>query len=367
MKLTVRDGRVHRLEASPKRLCPGLIDMLQRQDRIPVQRADQIRQAASKRGWSEAKSLMQMAHTHSTDALADCIRAYQGRLVQTMRATNFTRAAYYELDALPEAAGEVSAPLLESLFCRFKKRLERDGGDVGEDFKATSIVAKPCAGVSINTLGLSLPERQFFDVVLQKRLGFDTLLRISTLPKGATIHLLGALRHIGALYIDADDVTGTPSSPEQVAENVRCARALERLDSLEAKLDQKNPFDVMDLHWTSYDALVEGRARSLLLSLKTLNQPLGMSDRDRQRLQKCREGVAQAYNALSNPAERMSWRQRRVRSRAQAQVVDELERRVVSALEEGARASARDYCQRLLELCPRHQQAGRLLPQLLGE
>ncbi len=365
-QLVIEDGQlfdIRLLPASPKR---SLSAFLERADKLSADSAAQIRRRAKRDGVSEAKLLLHEPGLVSAGVVRSAMCSRTRYLMRRLLEAPLTHAEYYPLADTAEASMIVSVPLASVLFsharaahsAKYSGRRER----ARERFRHMRLSRRLCFAFSLNQFGLELHERQLVDRVLGEERAFEEVLASSPLPDDATIALLAALDAVGLLEVKLPGLSENASS--SWAQDY--AASHERIALLEDRLARENLFAILGLHWTSYDAEVARGYREMSSLFEAANQPIGLSESDRDRLDRVRARLDTIYNRLIDSEQRELYRRKLIGAATRTRTVKKLELLAAAALRKKKLDSALDYYRRLAEIAPQHERARKLLPVLIA-
>ncbi len=365
-QLLVDDARLVEVRLLPCSTKRSLTAILERSGRLDGKQALRLRKFARRNQISEAQALLQTPNVLSPSEVRTSVRARMRHLIGRLMDASLNTASFFELDAIPDALRIASIPLAGVLFERMRARhtgsYKKPIDEAEAHFRGMELVRKSNLAFSINQLGLRLHERQLVDRVLTRRRSFEKVLFNSPLPKNDTIAILVGLEAVGLLDVTPIGLGGLDSASWSQEYEL----AVERLDWMEARLERETHFDILGVHWTTYDAEVDRAYDAVRGHFDTLNQPLGLKDADRKRVAHIRERLARIYAILSDPHRRRGYRQTLVPGSQRRRTAKKLQILGGAALRRKAFHSALDYYQRLLDLDPGNTMASRLLPTLLA-
>ncbi|MFP4601171.1 MAG: hypothetical protein ACLFVJ_23180 [Persicimonas sp.] len=364
-QLVIEDGQlfdIRLLPASPKR---SLSAFLQRADKLTAEQAAQIRRRAERDGVSEAHLLLQEPGLVSAGVVRSALYSRTRYLMRRLLDAPLSHAEYNSL-ADTAASMIVSVPLASILFsharaahsAKYSGKRQR----ARQRFRHMRLSRRACFAFSLNQFGLELHERQLIDRVLGEERAFEQVLARSPLPDDATIALLAALEAVGLLEVKPPGLSENASS--SWAEDY--AAAHERIELLEGRLDRENLFAVFGLHWTSYDAEIARGYREMSSIFEAANQPLGLSEAERDRVDRLQDRLDAIYERLIDPEQRELYRRKLISTANRARTIKKLELLAAAALRKKKLDSALDYYRRLVEIAPQHERARKLLPVLIA-
>lgn len=354
---------VRLLPCSSKR---SLVGGLVKKGRLNPAQAASVRQYAYQKGISEAGALLKAGNLLPATTIRAAARARGRHLLNRLMQANLAQASAYRMESVPRGLRVAPIPLVGILFQRVRSHYDSAHPSVRskaeQRYIGMLIKRKPNFSFSINDLGLPIHERQLLDRVLTREREYDRVLHNSPTSRQATVAILVGLDAVGLLKVEPPGLSGHASS--SWAEDM--ARAGARIDAMESRLKNESYFDLLGVHWSTYDTEVERAYRGLSAHFDLLEQPLGLDAAQRRRLEVIRGELDKIYAILSDPTRRARYRCTLVspaRSRRAARRLDGLG---AAAFRKRLFHSALDYYQRLLALEPDNSSISRLLPVLLA-
>jgi hypothetical protein len=364
-EIVVSNGEIHDLRILPASDRRSLVTMLHEQGRISAEHLARVKRFVLEQNAPEAKALMHISGALTKEELVTAVRARIRHLTARLLGTRPERATYHRLDATSTTSAFGTVPAVGLLFTHLRAKYGEVAGpelkQLEQRMSGMLLFRAPGASFEIARQHLRPHERTLLDQALEKPRNFETVLRKSLLPRNETIAILIALEAMGLLETTAGGLSSESSSSwaEEISD------AVERLEAMETKLDQDNPFDILGLHWATHDGEIDRRYRQLKEQFDTLSQPLGMEAEHRRRIRRIRERLSQVHAELGDAKRRQVHRRKLVSSAEQRKVARQFEALAQAAMQRNAFDAALDYYQRVLELDPNNLEAGRMLPNLL--
>jgi hypothetical protein len=262
------------------------------------------------------------------------------------------RAELYAIDELTRRLRVPSSSLGYHLFRRMRADFSERGSDWFEEranfFRAHRISRASQPGCDIEALELNKKEARLFEAVLVTPRPLSDVLRMAQLGEQATLVMLECLHRLGMLELEQIN----PFTRQRT-------RFVEQLQSMQARIQGDNSFDVLGLHWTAYQEEVDHAYESCLASLSDEELPDNLDEDALELVDQLRAQIDEAYEVLSSQKKRAAYR---------ADIVDRFEKRnALQMFEDQADTaklrrdldSAIDACRRILEIDASHATARR--------
>lgn len=360
VQLLLSDAKLYDVEFSPTKARRSLRAYLQHKGLISDAQAVLLSGDAHARSVSESQVLLSNPHILPRSQAASAVLSYVALVAGRLETDQFGEGRYYELNSPYRGQTLVGVALHRLIYMRAKYRAQCAPEATKKRLSIGDLRRVDFPKFGPKRLKLSLSERQLLDYLLDRPRSLNHLLRSSPLSAEKTLAVLAGFEAVGLLV----------RAPESVNDTAGWARrTLLSEDKISAIHDLttgcEDPFVVLGLHWSCYDAEVERRYKYLRELVSGTNLPRGIAPSHIKQVREIRRRMAEAYERLRGPEGRRTCREAFAPASKRKAVLTMLEKLANGAMRAKKFASALDFYQRLLELAPNHEHAARMLPSLL--
>lgn len=365
-QLLISAGQLLEVRLLPCSAQHSLCTSLAKKGRVTPAQAASVRQYAMKHGVSEASALLKAGNLLPATTIRAAARARRRHLISRLLQAQLVEASAYHIESLPEGAHVAPIPLVGLLFERVRAYYDTAQPSVRakaeQRYLGMHLKRKHNFAFSINHLEVSVNERQLLDRVLTRERPYDRVVHNSPTSRDATLSILAGLDAVGVLRVT------TPGLSEHESSNSEeeLVRASMRIDAMESRLKAENYFDILEVHWSSYDAEISRAYQELSAYFELIKQPLGLDAAQRARLGAIRGKLDRIYAVLRDPIRRAEYRRTLVPTANIRRAARKFDMLGAAAFRKRQFHSALDYYQRLLSLEPNNKSISRLLPVLLS-
>ncbi|MBA2664072.1 MAG: hypothetical protein H0U74_17410 [Bradymonadaceae bacterium] len=192
----------------------------------------------------------------------------------------------------------------------------------------------------IESLEFDDKRQRFFNALQDDPRVLRDVLQISSLSHAQTLALVLSLDHLGLLRL-----TGSPAD-----ERERAQRSAD-IDEVYNRLQSDDYFTMMGLHWSAYDQEIQ-RAFHALSQRFAQSSAEDLAEAVQRKVQRIRESITEAYEAIRNPARRAKYRESLVDSYSMENAINMFKKQAETAKMRRDIDSAVDACCRIVELDP---------------
>ncbi|QDG53805.1 hypothetical protein FIV42_24590 [Persicimonas caeni] len=360
IQLLIGRGKLYDVEFHPPRESKSLHAYLRSKELISEADANLLVRDAHARSVTEAQVLLSHPHILDRRQAASAVLSHVASVAGRLDGQSFDGGRYFELSSPYRGQTLAGVDLHRLVFMRAKYRAKRNPEQTKQALVIGELRRTDFASFSPDTLGLSLSERQLLDGLLDTPRRLDHILKACPLPPARAMATLAGFDAVGLLDRSSSKVKDTAGWAR------RTHLTESRIDALYDKTHTTDdPFAVLGLHWSCYDAEVERRYRYLRDLLSRTNLPTRLPPDKIKRVRQIRSRIDAAHKHLREPKTRKPCREKFAPASKRKDVRDALEKLAGDAMRQQKFVSALDFYQRLLELDPTHEHAGKMLPTLI--
>lgn len=355
--ITLAEGAITNLEHEPPRAEYTLVSLLRSSGRITAAEAAQAAEYAAQHLISQADALLDLHMMEYSDLRV----AMKTRIVFILNASwgiKLEDATLFAPERQLRRTMAAPVDLYKVLLKRASQVAQERGPEALEElprrWRTERLSLVTPLPFDAEKLKLHSKIQRFLAQGLSEPRPLDALLLVSPLNRQDTLVWVEALHQLGLLHIEQTN-----------AFTQQHTQRLERLDAVELRLNTRSHFEVLGLHWSAFSEEVDEAARALLeeFSLERYKHREHESDTI-ARVQRIRERVQASHEALNTGRKRAEHRMSLLDDFKMRAAVEMYEKQIESAKMRQDVEAALDYCRRILELSPQHEEARRDLRML---
>ena len=347
-------GMVCEVKAMPRQPRAELGHMLQAAKRLTKTQLGVAAAHAEEQGGSLARSIFDlelMPASKLTNALA-------GRITFLLRyvcTSTWGTVSVYGDEMLPQGylplpPLRVHVPVEGIVYQILSERFRQMPADARETLLATEIEAYPemTAGDQ-ERVASALNDPKLEQLVARVATGRKRLREViteSSLPGTETFALLFSLHRMGLVQFD-----------RSLHHTVVRERFRENVTVKYLSVHKASYFEVLNVHWSSYDAIVERAYRELILQFDPFSVPDNLEPEVHQRVREIRDRIESAFQVLAKREHRHAYRTRIMPEYKLQHALPLFFKQCELAERRGHLKEALDSLQRVLELSPDDQGA----------
>lgn len=348
-QIVLEDHNLLDVELYPTVAHERLEALLAAADKLSPDQIARARRHMERHGVAMAEALIDlniMSHSSIAVALKTRARFLLGRIWKARGG----RAGLYLLDELPRRFLAPATPLAFHLFKRMRDNFSaREASWIEERtqfFRGHLITRTLQPDCDVEKLDLRPKEMRLYSRVLDTDRPLSEIVRISQMSEADVVALLEALRRLGLLdLLEANPWTR------------RRTEFVAQLTRMKVRLQTKNRFEMLGVHWTVYDEELERAYEQRLASLEGDSLPEGLDEDALALVEQLRESLSEAYDFLADAKRRASYRDEIVDDFDKKSALQMFEKQADTAKLRRDLGGAIDAYRRVLEIDRRHQRA----------
>jgi hypothetical protein len=356
--LTLDRGIVHDISRAPLRAAESVEQLLKSAGKLTPEQVEQARAHARSYQTSVAEALVDLAILDYGEVRV-ALKTRVLFMARQLWSTTFSEASLTKLERLPQRSLSLPVFLWSMLFRHeFEQRTSMTIQDLEQRRSESSgmlikrVEPLPC---ELPELELGAKHNRLLMTLLEEARQEPELISMSQMGKSEVLALLLTLKALGLIREEIPDHT-----------KMRRTQQLGAVTALLARLQAKEPFEVLGLHWSAYNEEIEAAYQALKTKYALKGGEFSELEEASEMLADILKRAEEAYRVLINPRERAQHRATLVDRFKIASSIEMFEKQIDMAkirrdIDEGV-----VYCKRLLELNPRHEQARQDLKLLQG-
>lgn len=355
--ITLQEGAIVGLEHDPPRAEYSLVSLLRSSGRISGAEAAQAAEYAAQHLISQADALLDL-HMMEYGDLRVAMKTRLTFILNASWGVSLESAALFAPERQVRRTMAAPVALYKILLKRASQLAQERGPEALEAlpkrWRAELLSLIKPLPFDAEKLKLHSKIQRFLSQSLAEPRTLDALLVVSPLNRQDTLVWVDSLHQLGLLHVEA------PSAFAQ-----QHTQRLERLEAVMLRLNTQSHFEVLGLHWSAFSEEIEEAARAMLdeFSLEHY-QHREHEPETVARVLRIRERTREAYESLNTGKKRAQHRMQLLDDFKMRAAVEMYEKQIEAAKMRQDVEAALDYCRRILELSPQHEEARRDLRML---